>query len=133
MVCLSRRVWASLNEAGAKARVAAASRMGDLGGSARRSTEERQQDDGVVKIRHLSGHRFLVPSPVSLGLASLPQYQSRRLVNAGAMTAALFVMLLAFVSQGGLAGGTPAPHVQRWDLPPEPPPFLLRDISEQDA
>jgi spore germination cell wall hydrolase CwlJ-like protein len=74
-----------------------------------------------------------VPSPVSLGLASLPQYQSRRLVNAGAMTAALFVMLLAFVSQGGLAGGTPAPHVQRWDLPPEPPPFLLRDISEQDA
>jgi hypothetical protein len=54
-------------------------------------------------------------------------------VNAGAVTAAVIVAGLAFVAQGGLAGGTPVNRVQHWSLPPEPPPFLLRNVSEQDA
>lgn len=80
----------------------------------------------------LRGRKFLAPFPIS-SLSRPPQREPRRLVNAGAVAAAVTVLVLAFVSQGGLAGSTPVPRVQRWALPPEPPPFLLRDVSVQDA
>ncbi len=54
-------------------------------------------------------------------------------MNAAALAAAVVIAALAFVSKGGLAGSTPASNVQHWTLPPEPPPFLLRDVSQQDA
>src|SRR4029453_9559839 len=84
-------------------------------------------------FRILRGRKFRVPFPMSLGLASFPFAEPRRLVNATAAGAAVLVVLLAFVAQRGLAGSTPVAHVQRWALPPEPPPFLLRDVSAQDA
>ena len=87
----------------------------------------------LSKIGVLRGRKLDVPSAISLRLASLSLPRPRRLVNAGAIAAAVSVVVLAFVSQGGLAGGTPASHVQRWALPPEPPPLLLRDVSPRDA
>ena len=86
----------------------------------------------LSKFGIFRGLKFLVPFRVSLGLASLSVPEPRRLVNAGAVAAAVVVAALAFVSQGGLAGSTPT-KVQHWTLPPEPPPFLLRDVSQQDA
>src|SRR5215208_479092 len=87
----------------------------------------------LSKFGIFRGRKFLVPFPLALGLPSLPLHEPRRVVNAGAIAAAAVVVALAFVAQGGFAGGTPATRVQRWSLPPEPPPFLLRDVSEQDA
>ncbi len=87
----------------------------------------------LSKFGIFRGRSFRVPFRVSLGLASLSIPEPRRLVNAGAVAAALVVAALAFVSQGGLAGSTPVTNVQRWTLPPEPPPLLLRDVSQQDA
>ncbi len=84
-------------------------------------------------FRILRGRKFQVPFPTSLGLVSLPYAEPRRLVNATAIASALLVVVLAFVAQRGLAGSTPVAHVQRWAMPPEPPPFLLRDVSAQDA
>jgi spore germination cell wall hydrolase CwlJ-like protein len=87
----------------------------------------------LSKFGIFRGRRLLLPFPLSLGLASLPFQEPRRLVNAGAISTAIVISGLAFVAQGGLAGGTPVTRVQHWSLPPEPPPFLLRNVSEQDA
>jgi hypothetical protein len=90
-------------------------------------------DDCVVNFRHNSGAQILVPFRVSLGLAALPPHPPLRLVNACAVGAVAVIAALALVAEGGKATVSSTTMHLPLATPPEPPPFLLRDVSEPDA
>ena len=63
----------------------------------------------------------------------MPVHQPRRVVNACAIAAAALIAALAMVADGGRASGSSSTTRLPLATPPEPPPFLLRNITEQDA